>query len=150
MALVFVYGTLKENFPNFHINTGVRIEGEFCTKESYSLYLEGERYVPWLVLNKGNGYHIQGELYRVSQQTMDDMDILESIGKPSGYHKMQVPIVCSYDAVGDSNKKDDLKSEVSAFVYVKLLQQLQGANIKLGPFKEYTLEHALLYRPRCV
>lgn len=150
MALVFVYGTLKEHFPNFHVNTGIRIEGEFCTKESYPLYLEGERHVPWLVLNTGNGYRIQGELYRVNQQTMDAMDILESIGQSNGYHKVQIPIVCSYDAVVDNSKKEEVKEEVLAFVYVKLLQQLQGAHIKLGPFKEYTLEHALLYQPRYI
>lgn len=143
MTLVFVYGTLKQSFPNFHINTATRVDGDFFTKELFPLYLEGERYVPWLVLDKNNGYQIKGELYQVNQQTMEDMDILESVGEPSGYHKVKLSIVSSCDAVVAG------KQEVLAFVYVKLPQQLQYADIKLGPIKEYTLEHALLYRPRC-
>jgi gamma-glutamylaminecyclotransferase len=40
---VFVFGTLKQGFPNFHINRGRRVAGEFATGLAYPLYLVGER-----------------------------------------------------------------------------------------------------------
>ena len=33
--LVFVFGTLKEGFPNFATNRGVRVPGAFTTKYRY-------------------------------------------------------------------------------------------------------------------
>jgi hypothetical protein len=42
--LVFIFGTLKEGFPNFGINRGTRVPGEFKTCAAYSLYLVGERH----------------------------------------------------------------------------------------------------------
>jgi gamma-glutamylcyclotransferase (GGCT)/AIG2-like uncharacterized protein YtfP len=37
--LVFVFGTLKEGFPNFTVNRGVRVPGSFSTCSAYPLYL---------------------------------------------------------------------------------------------------------------
>lgn len=39
MHRVFVYGALKEGFPNFKSNNGTRYQGEFTTLETYPLYL---------------------------------------------------------------------------------------------------------------
>ncbi len=142
MTLVFVYGTLKRNFPNFHINTGTRIDGIFCTKNHYPFYLVGGRYIPWLVLDEGKGHQVKGELYKVDQNTMDNMDILEAIGEPDGYQKVQLPIASINDITVGSEQ------EVLATVYMKMPSQLQSADIRLGPLKEYTAEHASLYRPR--
>lgn len=47
--LVFVFGTLKEGFPNFATNKGVRRGGDFVTASRYPLYLVGERCSPWLI-----------------------------------------------------------------------------------------------------
>jgi len=43
---VFVFGTLKEGFPNFKKNKGIRYRQNFDTKESYPLYLVGVRFSP--------------------------------------------------------------------------------------------------------
>ncbi|WP_039841607.1 gamma-glutamylcyclotransferase [Vibrio owensii] len=51
MHRVFVYGTLKEGFPNFKSNNGTRYQGKFTTLETYPLYLVGDRYSPWLILD---------------------------------------------------------------------------------------------------
>ena len=40
--LVFVFGTLKEGFPNFRINKGIRVVGEFVTVQRFPLHLIGE------------------------------------------------------------------------------------------------------------
>ena len=46
--LVFVFGTLKEGFPNFATNRGARVAGSFRTRAAYPLYLVGDRHVPWI------------------------------------------------------------------------------------------------------
>ena len=47
--LVFVFGTLKDGFPNFATNRGTRLPGAFRTCSAYPLYLVGYRHVPWLL-----------------------------------------------------------------------------------------------------
>ena len=32
---IFVYGTLKQGFRNFHINRGTRLPGEFITEQAF-------------------------------------------------------------------------------------------------------------------
>ena len=36
---IFVYGTLKQGFRNFHINRGTRLPGEFITEQAFPLYV---------------------------------------------------------------------------------------------------------------
>ena len=43
MPPLFVYGSLKEGFPNFHVNQGRRVPGEFRTVRPHPLYLVGGR-----------------------------------------------------------------------------------------------------------
>ena len=69
--LVFVFGTLKQGFPNFATNKGARVAGDFMTVERYPLYLVGERYSPWLVDAAGKGERVVG-LEDSSPQPMFD------------------------------------------------------------------------------
>ena len=62
---VFVYGTLKEGFPNFGTNTGTRIPGLFVTKERYPLYLVGQRHSPWMINTPGKGTQVIGQVFEV-------------------------------------------------------------------------------------
>jgi gamma-glutamylaminecyclotransferase len=51
-VLLFVYGTLKEGFPNHHLNVGRRLPGEFRTRKPFQLFvvqLPNEERAPWLV-----------------------------------------------------------------------------------------------------
>jgi len=48
-TLVFVFGTLKQGFPNFATNRGRRVGGTFRTLERLPLLLVGQRHVPWLI-----------------------------------------------------------------------------------------------------
>ena len=48
-TLVFVFGTLKQGFPNAATNRGARWPGNFRTEAAFPLYLVGERHVPWLL-----------------------------------------------------------------------------------------------------
>jgi gamma-glutamylaminecyclotransferase len=49
MPLLFVYGSLKQGFPNEHVNTGRRVSGQYRTRERYAMYLLGPGEVPCLV-----------------------------------------------------------------------------------------------------
>ena len=137
--LVFVFGTLKEGFPNFATNRGTRVPGVFITKERYPLYLVGERHSPWLIDSPGNGEQISGQVFEVDQATLDAMDKLERISEPDGYRRVVL-------AVESGDVINSLSLDANA--YLKQARHLVASEIRLGPFSEYTLEHAALYRPR--
>jgi gamma-glutamylaminecyclotransferase len=120
--LVFVFGTLKEGFPNFHKNAGRRLPGVFATAERLPLYLVGERHSAWLVDRPGEGEFVHGEVF-----------------EPDGYKRRRLRVV----SVGVSPPK-----AIEAFAYLKEPGQLADATVRLGPLGEYTAEHAALYRAR--
>jgi gamma-glutamylaminecyclotransferase len=137
MYSIFLFGTLKEGFPNSSANKGSRVAGEFITKNRYPLYLVGERYSPWLVLSEGEGLQVRGQVFTVDEATLGDMDRLERIHKTDGYRRVQVQVF--------SKSTDE---EMQVFMYVKPPQQLEGMLVQLGPIAEYELEHASLYQKR--
>jgi gamma-glutamylaminecyclotransferase len=137
--LVFVFGTLKEGFPNFATNRGVRIPGEFRTCAAYPLYLVGERHSPWLVDEPGKGARVSGQIFRVDAETLAAMDRLERVSERDGYRRKLLEL-----EGGESS------SVVPAYAYLKLAEQFQVSEIRAGPIGEYKHEHACLYRPRAV
>ena len=134
---VFVFGTLKEGFPNFESNKGVRFRAEFRTTLSYPLFLVGERYSPWLILDSGNGYPITGQVFEVSNSALAAMDILERIKEPDGYQRVPIEVSCL--ATGEI---------ILVWAYGKPKKRLRPEEIKRSLTSEYTLEHAALYRSR--
>ena len=137
--LVFVFGTLKEGFPNFATNRGVRVPGAFTTKYRYPLYLVGERYSPWLIDSPGYGEQVTGQVFEVDQPTLDAMDKLERIIEPDGYRRVVLAVESA-----DANSPQSL----SANAYLKQAQHFVASEVRLGPLSKYTLAHAALYRPR--
>lgn len=137
--LVFVFGTLKEGFPNFSRNSGVRVPGTYVTKSAFPFFLVGARFSPWMLDSSGLGYRVQGQLFDVDSAGLREMDLLERIGEPDGYLR-RVISVCRAGDVADT--------AVEAFVYLKSPQLLDPKEVRLGPLKEYTVEHSVLYRGR--
>ncbi|HYP70984.1 MAG TPA: gamma-glutamylcyclotransferase family protein, partial [Variovorax sp.] len=86
--LVFVFGTLKEGFPNFATNKGRRLPGVFLTKDRYPFYLVGERHSPWLVDQPGEGERVVGQVFEVDKVALAAMDALERIHEPDGYRRV--------------------------------------------------------------
>ena len=134
---IFVYGTLREGYPNHHHNVGVRKAGTFRTVEQFPLVLNGSRYSPCLIDSPGKGYRVRGEVYRVDDEGLALMDILERIATPDGYQRRQIKI--TFETLVPP-------AEVAVFAYLKLANSVR--DIHQGPLQEYTLEHASLYRPR--
>lgn len=136
---VFVFGTLKEGFPNFHINHGVRVPGTFRTIECYPLYLVGERHSPWLIDLPGQGEQVHGQVFEVDAAGLQAMDTLERIAEPDGYRRVLVEVV----AVETSRE-----IRLQAFAYLKQAQHFDPAEARLGPLTEFTPALATRYRPR--
>lgn len=136
---VFVFGTLKEGFPNFHKNAGNRLPGDFATAQRLPLYLVGERHSAWLVDRPGEGHFVRGQIFEVDAEALRIMDMLERVDEPDGYKRRKLHVVPAEVPDGPA---------LEVFAYLKEPGQLAGATVRLGPLAEYTLEHAALYRAR--
>ena len=137
--LVFFFGTLKEGFPNFATNRGVRLQGAFRTRERYPLYLVGERCSPWLIDMPGEGEQVVGQVFEVDHAALAAMDALERVGEPDGYRRVTIAV--------EAQGTHDVPM-LRPFVYLQPAQHLDPATLRVGPLCEYTLDHAALYRPR--
>lgn len=139
MHRVFVFGTLKEGFPNFSTNKGRKVPGVFVTRERYPLYLVGERHSPWLIDRPGEGDRVAGEVFDVDQATLDAMDVLERIHEPDGYRRVEISV--------EPVRGGEAASMV-VFAYLKQACHFDASQARFGPLSEYKPEHAALYRPR--
>jgi gamma-glutamylaminecyclotransferase len=138
-ALVFVYGTLKEGFPNHAVNPGRRLGTTYRTKRSFPLYvvsLPNEDRAPWLVNSPGRGYQVSGQLFEVDPAALGALDAFEEVGLPTGYARVEVEL----------ETHDDPAAVVRAYAYVKAAHQADQCLAKEGPFAEYTAELAIGYR----
>ncbi|MCK5918547.1 MAG: gamma-glutamylcyclotransferase [Cocleimonas sp.] len=99
MKNIFVYGTLKRGFQNYSEQyLGRFYIGNYTTQKPYSLVVADQYYVPVLLLNtiKHNQEHIKGikgELYRVNQDTLAWLDVLEGVGKDKGYQRVKIDVL---------------------------------------------------------
>jgi len=137
---VFVFGTLKAGFPNFHVNRGTRVAGDFVTLRPYPLYLIGERRSPWMLDQPGAGLHVRGQVFEVDDAALAQMDVLERVGEPDGYRRVHIEVALAGQAGA---------ATFEAFAYLKEPAEFRAvADDALGPLAEYTHEHAALYRTR--
>jgi gamma-glutamylaminecyclotransferase len=134
--LIFVFGTLKQGFPNFSLNTGALVDADCKTRQPYPFYLVGERYSPWLINDPGKGSSVSGEVYRVTEQQIIGMDQLERTDQANGYRREMITV-----------KTADQKM-LKTFCYLKQPDQLQKAEIRLGPLSVYRHQHAAMYQSR--
>ena len=137
---VFVFGTLKQGFPNHQRNRGRRLEGRYRSLEAYPLLLVGERHSPWLVDVPGEGRPVYGEVYELEDAELAEMDLLERIDQPDGYRRKALLVI-------DEISKQELRVQA----YLKPVEQylaLPASEIHSGPLSEYSLAHAAAYRPR--
>lgn len=135
--LVFVYGTLKQGFPNFANNHGTRVPGMFTTVERYPLYLVGARCSPWLLDRMGDGERVVGQVFEVDATALATMDALERTSEPDGYRRVELQLLQS-----------DSGASLTAFAYLKQADLLAEADICGGPLSEYTMDHAARYKSR--
>ena len=135
MNRVFVYGTLKEGFRNFHVNRGRRLPGEFITVHALPLYVIGPYGLPWLVHQPGTGHAVTGQVFAVDDATLAAMDVLERVNEADGY--IRLPLSVRPAAGGD---------EIDVLAYFGNAARLARETVHHGPVAVYTLAHQALYR----
>lgn len=134
MALLFVYGSLKEGFPNFHVNAGRRVAGVYRTVQAYPLYLAEGR-LPCLLPTPGIGHRVIGQLFEVTAEALAAMDALERVGEPGGYDRTSIEVE---QVVADGTRA----TSVTVFVYAQSAARLATPGPHVGPLAEYTPDHA--------
>jgi gamma-glutamylaminecyclotransferase len=138
-TLLFVYGTLKEGFPNHFLNQGQRVTGTFRTRHAFPLYvvrLPHEDRAPWLVHLPGEGHQVEGQVFKVDDAALPAMDAFEEVGLPTGYLRVEIEL--------DAGPGED--TPLRAHAYMKHADQLPTCLEREGPFPEYTLALAADYR----
>jgi len=138
---IFIFGTLKSDYPNFRFNSGTRMSGLFTTVEKYPLYLIGPRHSPWMINDPGVGFEVEGEVFEVDAKGLKVMDELERIDRENGYRRLII-------AIQSKNSGEVL----DAYVYLKTkkqyLEERHAKNVCSGPWDCYTVEQSRRYRPR--
>lgn len=135
--LIFVYGTLKEGFRNFHINRGRRVEGEFVTVVPHRLYIVGPYRLPWM-LEGGQAPLAQpvfGQVFSVDDEALAEMDALERIDEAGWYLRRRLAL----------RLRDDVAAaQIETWVYFGSPEGLAEGGVHLGPLTGYTLAHQAL------
>ncbi len=153
--LIFVFGTLKEGFRNFHINRGQRVAGEFVTALPHPLYIAGERGLPWLLQRPGEGRPVVGQLFDVDDEALALMDELERIDEPGFYERRRIGVVPRAAVAGatlpttaaattTTATATPAPAPTEAWVYFGSELGFAGAVLHAGPIDEYLLEHQQL------
>ena len=132
MHKLFVYGSLKEGFPNFHVNQGRRLAGDFVTAQPHAFWLiRGQ--LPCLLPADGTGHAVVGQLFEVSDAALAAMDQLERVGQAGGYQRAKI---------GVQRRGTPNAEPITAFVYLQDPALLAQPGEHDGPIAEYTHEHA--------
>tara|TARA_R100000353_G_scaffold174044_1_gene141255 strand:+ start:190 stop:621 length:432 start_codon:yes stop_codon:yes gene_type:complete len=116
--LVFVYGTLREGFNNHYLLTTSKWIDYGITDKKYYM---SELGIPFVV-EKPDLTKIKGELYEVSDDTLEILDLLE--GHPNFYKRKKVNIKSNFSG-----------KIVKAWLY--FYPVIKGRPIFSGDFKEY-------------
>lgn len=137
MALhrVFVYGTLKQGFRNFHVNRGLRVPGEFVTAQPFPLYVIGPFGLPWMVHEPGRGHRIAGQLFEVDDAGLAEMDWLERVNDADWYTRRGLDVLPR----GGGER-------VPAVAYFGSAARIANETLHHGPLAEYTEDLQALYR----
>jgi gamma-glutamylaminecyclotransferase len=132
---VFVYGTLKQGFRNFHVNRGRRVAGDFVTALPFALYVIGEFGLPWLVAAPEGGQPVAGQVFEVDAATLADMDALERIDEPGWYRRTTIAV-----------QPRGGGPTIEALVYLGSPSRLSSEVVHFGPLPEYLPEHQTRFR----
>ena len=109
--LVFVYGTLRKGCHNNHCLGDAIFVGIAKTVEKYGFFLEPEYGIPFAVERKdGRVVNVVGEVYKVNDMTLRNLDTLE--GHPEAYKRLLVQV----DIEGE--KGENSKSRKLAWIYL--------------------------------
>jgi gamma-glutamylaminecyclotransferase len=115
MSLVFVYGTLKRGGSNHHFMAGQSFAGNAQTPPGFTLY-EITGY-PGMVREPGDREGVRGEVWRVDDACLADLDVLEGVDQGL-YSREAVPLGAPFGT-----------EAVEAYVYIKGIE----GRVRIGP-----------------
>ena len=87
---IFVYGTLKKGFHNHYLLEDAEFICKATTKKKYPM-VNTEEDFPYLLNKQGIGCNIQGEVYRIDDDILAMLDILE--GYPEHYTREMIQVL---------------------------------------------------------
>jgi gamma-glutamylaminecyclotransferase len=83
---VFIFGTLKKGKPLHKCGLeGACLLGEFRTLQTFPLAIAGPWFAPMMFNEPGWGRNVIGEVYRIDEARLQQLDHLESIGMPGNF-----------------------------------------------------------------
>ena len=86
--LVAVYGTLKKGNSNYYnYLMSAEFVGSGKTKDKYPMIIAG---LPYLIEERGKGFNVEVDVFKVSDSKLRDLDALE--GHPKWYRRKQVEV----------------------------------------------------------
>ena len=136
--LVFVYGTLKKDFPNHQrYMKPARFIGTYQTVEKYPLVLFGDRYVPGMLNSPGQGHHVEGEVYEMDYECLAQIDFLEGLHETDGYRRQMIAV---------KSIKRGKSDRIQAHVYLldpQLIKDRRSSCLRI-----YEKKDASRYEPR--
>lgn len=125
---IFVYGTLKRGYPNAHIGMPQSTYlGEYRTVERFPLVIGGPWFTPYLINEPGSGFQVTGEVYKVGDAALRELDELESVHLPNGYRRIEIDV----EPLSDP-------ARVKAWTYLRARHTIEG--IHAGPMEAYPLD----------
>ena len=93
MHSIFIYGTLKRGYPNHDkYLKDQNYLGEYRTVECYPLVIANKWFAPVLIHEPGEGNQIIGELYRINNNKLHELDRLEHTNHVQGYTRIVIDI----------------------------------------------------------
>lgn len=89
---IFVYGSLKKGFHNHDLLNGAKFLGHYVTRNDYYVMTGKGHGFPFVykMPNHWQAGYISGELYEVSAEQLEDLDILE--GHPLFYKRTLISL----------------------------------------------------------
>uniref|UniRef100_A0A8C9USD7 Gamma-glutamylaminecyclotransferase n=1 Tax=Spermophilus dauricus TaxID=99837 RepID=A0A8C9USD7_SPEDA len=146
MALVFVYGTLKQGQPNHKVlldcaNGFAAFQGRGRTAKPYPLVIAGEHNIPWLLHLPGRGHCVLGEIYRVDEHMLGFLDDFE--GCPDMYQRTKVQVeVLTWEGKGFPG------DSVQCFLYSTAIYPPEWVHLPYHESYDSEGPHGLRYNPR--
>ncbi len=125
MHRVFVYGTLKRDFPNHDAwMKDYPCIGRFRTCDAFPLVVGGKWFSPYLIAEPGVGVPVFGEVFELDDRGLEVLDAIEGTDAANGYRRIGI-------AVEDA----DGSAPFDAWTYVKDRATIEG--IHSEPMAEY-------------
>ncbi|EDO33078.1 predicted protein [Nematostella vectensis] len=96
LVKIFVYGTLKQGFPNHHLLSNplsgtTKLLCSARTENCYPLVVASDAAIPFMMDIPGKGQRVKGEVYEVCPQALVHLDKLED--HPRWYRRQPCQVV---------------------------------------------------------